>query len=93
MSTQSCRQLNGLVFVGSEEQLEGGSSLAQQKERNHSTPGIYRGSARVVGDYVLGKTLGVGSVGKVKLAHHVNSGEKVCLSSEHPSGANPDRLF
>ena len=36
-----------------------------------------RSSNRVLGDYTLGKTLGAGSMGKVKLAHHNITGEKV----------------
>jgi len=40
----------------------------------------HRGSARsnrILGDYTIGKTLGAGSMGKVKLAVHNVSGEKV----------------
>lgn len=70
-----------MVLVGFEEKLRGGSSLEQQKESAQSTSGVCRGSARIVGDYVLGKTLSVESTGKVKLAHHVNSGENVRLLS------------
>ena len=32
---------------------------------------------RILGDYTLSKTLGAGSMGKVKLAHHNVTGEKV----------------
>ena len=84
MSTESCRQLNSPVFVGLEEQLKRGSSLGQQKGNARPTPSVCGGSARIVGDYVLGKTLSVGSTGKVKLVHHVHSGEKVCLLSRCP---------
>jgi serine/threonine protein kinase len=35
------------------------------------------GARRRVGDYLLGQTLGAGSFGKVKLATHVTTGEKV----------------
>lgn len=35
-------------------------------------------SNRVLGDYTLSKTLGAGSMGKVKLAMHNITGEKVC---------------
>ena len=34
-------------------------------------------SHKVLGDYTLGKTLGQGSMGKVKLAQHNGTGEKV----------------
>jgi len=44
-------------------------------------------SSKLLGDYTLAKTLGAGSMGKVKLATHNLSGEKVSLSfflSLHP---------
>ncbi|KDQ50321.1 hypothetical protein JAAARDRAFT_42206 [Jaapia argillacea MUCL 33604] len=50
-----------------------------------------RGSNRVLGDYTLSKTLGAGSMGKVKLAHHNITGEKFAvkiLPRVHP-GATP----
>ncbi|EJD36446.1 Pkinase-domain-containing protein [Auricularia subglabra TFB-10046 SS5] len=34
---------------------------------------------RLIGDYALGKTLGAGSMGKVKLAHHIVTGERVAI--------------
>lgn len=36
-----------------------------------------RSTNRILGDYTLSKTLGAGSMGKVKLAHHSITGEKV----------------
>ena len=36
-----------------------------------------RTTNRILGDYILSKTLGAGSVAKVKLAHHNITGEKV----------------
>lgn len=36
-----------------------------------------RSTNRILGDYTLSKTLGAGSMGKVKLAHHNLTGEKV----------------
>jgi 5'-AMP-activated protein kinase catalytic alpha subunit len=33
----------------------------------------------VLGQYKLGKTLGIGAFGKVKLAHHMPTGQKVCV--------------
>lgn len=39
-------------------------------------------SNRVLGDYTLGKTLGAGSMGKVKLAYHNITGEKVRRNSK-----------
>ena len=43
---------------------------------------------RILGDYTLSKTLGAGSMGKVKLAHHNITGEKVssCRTQFQPSG-------
>ncbi|TCD61589.1 serine/threonine-protein kinase KIN2 [Steccherinum ochraceum] len=38
-----------------------------------------RSSNRILGDYTLSKTLGAGSMGKVKLAHHNLSGEKLAV--------------
>ena len=47
-----------------------------------------RGGTRILGDYTLSKTLGAGSMGKVKLAHHNITGEKVssCRTQFQPSG-------
>jgi serine/threonine protein kinase KIN1/2 len=39
-----------------------------------------RTTNRILGDYTLSKTLGAGSMGKVKLAHHNITGEKVSPS-------------
>ena len=33
----------------------------------------------MLGQYRLGKTLGIGAFGKVKLAHHIASGHKVAV--------------
>lgn len=44
-----------------------------------STSKSGRSSNRLLGDYTLSKTLGAGSMGKVKLATHNITGEKVCL--------------
>lgn len=54
-----------------------------------------RSSNRVLGDYIIGKTLGQGSMGKVKLAYHNITGEKVrrvaflCSLGTHPEGFFP----
>ncbi|KAE8258525.1 hypothetical protein A4X13_0g1626 [Tilletia indica] len=53
--------------------------------REHSTPhrdrdrDRERRSRRTLGDYALGKTLGAGSMGKVKLAVRMGDGEKVAI--------------
>ena len=60
----------------------------QYVEQPHATPPKHsqrtpdsakpRTTNRILGDYTLSKTLGAGSMGKVKLAHHNMTGEKVC---------------
>ncbi|KAI0922430.1 hypothetical protein AcV7_005966 [Taiwanofungus camphoratus] len=55
-----------------------------------------RSTNRILGDYTLSKTLGAGSMGKVKLAHHSLTGEKLAVKilprATPPSGSvsNPD---
>lgn len=49
------------------------------KQRQPSKSG--RSSNRILGDYTLSKTLGAGSMGKVKLATHNVTGEKVRFCS------------
>lgn len=51
---------------------------ARHASKTDSTTGNRsRSSYRILGDYTLSKTLGAGSMGKVKLAHHNVTGEKV----------------
>ncbi len=54
-----------------------------------------RSSHRILGDYTLSKTLGAGSMGKVKLAHHNVTGEKVRLRplSRFPNDTYSVSLF
>ena len=78
MPPQSYGQSNGPVPVERERQTTEESSRRQQG-REQTTSRVSRGSSRVLGDYTLGKTLGAGSMGKVKLAQHANSDEKVRL--------------
>jgi serine/threonine protein kinase len=48
--------------------------------RNANIPNIGNDSKRqIVGQYMLGKTIGEGTFGKVKLAVHMPSGEKVAV--------------
>ncbi|THH32748.1 hypothetical protein EUX98_g1453 [Antrodiella citrinella] len=54
-----------------------GSRHGQRAEGGSS--GKPRGSNRILGDYTLSKTLGAGSMGKVKLAHHNLTGEKLAV--------------
>ena len=78
MPPQSYAQSNGPVPAERERQPTEENPKRQQG-RDHSTPRASRGSSRVLGDYTLGKTLGAGSMGKVKLAQHASNDEKVCL--------------
>jgi hypothetical protein len=50
---------------------------AQRHSQRGLEPPKQRTTNRILGDYTLSKTLGAGSMGKVKLAHHNVTGEKV----------------
>lgn len=76
MPPQPYGQLNGPVPAERERQHAEENSRRQQS-KEQSTSRASRGSSRVLGDYTLGKTLGAGSMGKVKLAQHAGSEEKV----------------
>jgi len=66
MPSQSYERPNGPVPTEREGQPEEENSRRQR-------------SIRVLDGYAFGKTLGVGSIRKVRLAQHLDSGEKVCL--------------
>ena len=53
--------------------MNNGTSSRQQAHHGGS------GNANAVGHYILGKALGEGTFGKVKLGTHVLTGEKVSL--------------
>ena len=53
-------------------------AAAQRQSQRGVDPTRSRTTNRILGDYTLSKTLGAGSMGKVKLAHHNVTGEKVC---------------
>ena len=53
--------------------MNNGTSSRQQAHHGSS------GNANAVGHYILGKALGEGTFGKVKLGTHVLTGEKVSL--------------
>lgn len=58
--------------------------MSEQKHRQHrdgSASKQSRSANRILGDYTLTKTLGAGSMGKVKLAIHNVTEEKVCRIS------------
>ncbi|KAF9646806.1 Pkinase-domain-containing protein [Thelephora ganbajun] len=66
------------IPVEPERQFTGENSRRQEGRDQLILP-VSEGSCRVLSDYILTKTLGVGSMGKVKLAQHVNSGEKFAI--------------
>jgi hypothetical protein len=53
---------------------------AQRHSQRGLEPPKQRTTNRILGEYTLSKTLGAGSMGKVKLAHHNTTGEKVRLA-------------
>jgi hypothetical protein len=61
----------------------GGSPSGQPRTRTGSDPNVRVKNARQVGDWQLGKTIGAGSMGKVKTATNVYTGEKVGLTRAH----------
>jgi 5'-AMP-activated protein kinase catalytic alpha subunit len=44
---------------------------------------MIKSNSNAVGHYILGKTLGEGTFGKVKLGTHILTGEKVSLRTTH----------
>jgi len=54
------------------------SAGGESRSRNHEPQHRSKQSGRVLGSYTMTKTLGAGSMGKVKLAVHNQTGEKVC---------------
>lgn len=70
-------------------QMHPNASMQPKKRHTISTPS---------GQWVLGKTIGAGSMGKVKLAKNLESGEQVAIkivprqsTDEHRSGRDPER--
>ena len=63
---------------GSERDRQHADDSERRRDRGDGSSGSRaRTSNRILGDYTLSKTLGAGSMGKVKLAHHNVTGEKV----------------
>jgi len=57
----------------------GGRTKAAGERPNSRAQGDASKSKRqIVGQYMIGKTIGEGTFGKVKLAVHIPTGEKVC---------------
>ncbi|KAG8962148.1 serine/threonine-protein kinase KIN2 [Tulasnella sp. 419] len=69
------------------------SQQPQQSQQPEQPQGTTRSSRqnRVLGDYTLGKTLGAGSMGKVKLAQHNVTGEKLAIKIVPRAGTAPPR--
>jgi hypothetical protein len=74
---QSYRRSNRPVSAERERQHT--ENPRRQQSKDQLTPHTSRDSNRILGDYTLDKTLGVGRVGEVKLAQRANSDEKVYL--------------
>ncbi|KAG8731940.1 serine/threonine-protein kinase KIN2, partial [Ceratobasidium sp. 414] len=55
------------------------STRWERSERRDKVSGEKPSRGRVLGDYVLTKTLGAGSMGKVKLAAHTPTGQKLTI--------------
>jgi hypothetical protein len=69
---------------------------AQRHSQRGLEPTKQRTTNRILGDYTLSKTLGAGSMGKVKLAHHNVTGEKVRITfplSFFQARAMQERIF
>ncbi|KAF5345019.1 hypothetical protein D9758_010425 [Tetrapyrgos nigripes] len=72
----------------------------RDRHRHGGTTSGRSRSNRILGNYTLSKTLGAGSMGKVKLATHNVSGEQLAVkilpranpSAPPPSGATPDSV-
>ncbi|CAL1702535.1 unnamed protein product [Somion occarium] len=60
--------------ASSDRERQNGEENGKRGDGPSSKP---RNSNRILGDYTLSKTLGAGSMGKVKLAHHNVTGEKI----------------
>lgn len=54
------------------------SSLLRLVDESRYRHTSRRSSNKILNEYILSKTLGAGSMGKVKLATHSKTGEKVC---------------
>ena len=67
-------------YAGSDDRQRTGDAANGSRRADGMSGNRSRSSHRVLGDYTLSKTLGAGSMGKVKLAHHNVTGEKVRLS-------------
>jgi hypothetical protein len=65
----------------------------RQQDYHASRRGGSRPVVRVVGNYSLGKTVGAGSMGKVKLAYHNMTGEKVSRYGATRSSSRSYSLF
>lgn len=74
--------------VAGGERISMDENREREKEARRREKGTDKSRGRVLGDYVLTKTLGAGSMGKVKLAVHTPTGEKVSRTLLLPTLAN-----
>lgn len=77
MPPQSATSAAAAVATG--ERMSVDENREREKEARRREKGTDKSRGRVLGDYVLTKTLGAGSMGKVKLAVHTPTGEKVSV--------------
>jgi len=56
----------------------GGPMPPIETQYNRDKDGMLK-PRKIIGDYRLAKTIGQGSMGKVKIAIHQKTGEKVCI--------------
>ncbi|KAF8151789.1 hypothetical protein B0H34DRAFT_664444 [Crassisporium funariophilum] len=61
-------------------QASGDENIQRRRHRDEHGSSGKSSRNRILGDYTLSKTLGAGSMGKVKLATHNITGEKACLA-------------
>ncbi|KAK7047783.1 Serine/threonine-protein kinase [Paramarasmius palmivorus] len=77
-----------------------GEDRDRHRSHGHSSGSKPRSSNRILGDYTLTKTLGAGSMGKVKLATHNLTGEQLAVKilpraapqPAHTNGATPEAI-
>lgn len=78
-SQQRVKSANGTSRPGSRGHVRPGSrgAVSIGNHANANKESVNMNQRKVVGQYMLGKTIGEGTFGKVKLAIHLPTGEKV----------------
>ncbi|KDN48463.1 Pkinase-domain-containing protein [Tilletiaria anomala UBC 951] len=77
--TISAAGAGNAAICGSVTPVDNRSIASSKTDRERGKDDRERRSRRTLGDYVLGKTLGAGSMGKVKLGVKMGNGEKVAI--------------